>query len=201
MSANRDVFDRNLQRVDSLCAFYDQIKRDMKTGNNKEFKFTDMLRAATVFLHSAFEEYYREIITIWLPINGNRDSLKVINLPDDAAKNGTKYNLIDLLAYKDKTVEELFQESIYEYMNRTTFNSYKEICSLALKVGLDLSEFSMGKDIDNAVQRRHRIVHEADLDIQSGKNKLRGIQGSEIVQWRNAYSELVDLIDAQIAEW
>lgn len=199
MSSNKKLFDNNLQRIDSLCSFYNQLKKDMKTDQNKDYKFTDMLRAATVFLHAAFEEYYRGVITEWLPIKGSQDSLKAINLPADAGKNITKIYLSDLLPYKDKTVNEVFREAVHEQMSRTSFNNYSDISSWASKVGLNIADFSRAKDIDDAVKRRHIIVHEADWDNQSVK--LRKIQESDVEKWKNAYSELVALIDAQIVAW
>ena len=105
------------------------------------------------------------------------------------------------MMYKDKTVKELFQKAVYDYMSRTTFNSYDEICGWASKVGLNISTFTKAKYIEDAVQRRHKIVHEADLDNQSDNNKLRRIKPTDVAKWRNAYSELVALIDAQIVAW
>lgn len=201
MSSNKNVFDNNIQRVDGLCDLYDLLISDKKTNKNKGHYYTDILRAATVFLHSAFEEYYRGVITAWLPMNGSKEALKVINLPDDAGKNGVKYHLVDLMMYKDKTVKELFQKAVYDYMSRTTFNSYDEICGWASKLGLNISTFTKAKYIEDAVQRRHKIVHEADMDNQSDNNKLRRIKPTDVAKWRNAYSELVALIDAQIVAW
>ena len=68
MSDFKAVFDSNLQRVDSLIAMYSQVKGTEQSDKNKDYRFTDMLRAAVVFLHSAFEEYFRNIITVWLPV-------------------------------------------------------------------------------------------------------------------------------------
>ncbi len=72
MSSNKNVFDNNIQRVDGLCDLYDLLISDKKTNKNKGHYYTDILRAATVFLHSAFEEYYRGVITAWLPMNGSK---------------------------------------------------------------------------------------------------------------------------------
>lgn len=201
MSDFKAVFDSNLQRVDSLIAMYSQVKGTEQSDKNKDYRFTDMLRAAVVFLHSAFEEYFRNIITVWLPVKGTKELLKSIVLPDDAGKNGVKYSLSDLLLYKDKTVGEIFQESVAEFMSRSSFNSYSEIYSWGTKIGLTFKSFDKQKDIDKAVQRRHKIVHEADIELRSTRKQIKGIKEADIAQWRQAYSELVEMVESQVDEW
>ena len=201
MSDFKAVFESNLQRVDSLIAMYSQTKGTEQSDKNKDYRFTDMLRAAVVFLHSAFEEYFRNIITVWLPVKGTKESLKSIVLPEDAGKNGTKYTLSDLLSFKEKTVGEIFQESVTEYMSRVSFNSYSEICSWGTKIGLTFGTFDKQRDIDKAVQRRHKIVHEADIELRSSRKQIKGIKEAEVVQWRQAYSELVEIVESETEGW
>ena len=74
MSIYKDVFDRNIDRVKSLCALYNSLKtNEVKEG--KDYKFTDVLRSAIVFLHSSFEEYFRNVLRDVLPATCTQEDL------------------------------------------------------------------------------------------------------------------------------
>lgn len=57
----KQLFNRNVERVRSLCKLYNSLKSE-KVKEEKEYKFTDVLRSAVVLLHSSFEEYYRGVL-------------------------------------------------------------------------------------------------------------------------------------------
>ena len=207
MSEYLSIFNSNIERVDGLCNLYTKLKIDQVPDSNV-YKLSDMLRAATVLLHSSFEEYYRNIITQWLPSKGNENTLNDINLPSDAGKRGQKYTLFSLLEYKDKTVNDVFIESIKAHMSRTTFNSYSEICAWGTKIGLNFRSFNdletkYSDDIDKAVSRRHKIVHEADTlrNEEKQSNRLSPITPGMVLQWKTSYKRLVEMIDAQVDSW
>lgn len=201
MSEFKAVFENNLQRVDSLVAFYAQIKKTTESNKFKDYYYTDMLRAATVFLHSSFEEYYRNVLTTWLPIRASSDSLKNIPLPNDVGRNQMKYALADLLHMKEKTVREIFQESIQAFMNRSSFNSYSDVYTWGNKINLSFTGFEHQSDFDKAIQRRHQIVHQADIKVDSVQQSLIAIKQDQVLAWREAYRQLVEIIDSQIDNW
>ena len=104
--------------------------------------------------------------------------------------------------YNDKTIKELIQESVKNHMSRISFNSYGEICGWGGKIGLDFSSYENGSEIDKAIQRRHRIVHESDMNISEfGKRTLRAIKESDVVSWKQSYKDLVEVIENQIVNW
>ena len=87
-------------------------------------------------------------------------------------------------------------------MCRSSFNSFNEICAWGYKIGLDFSSFTKGNEIEKAVQRRHKIVHEADLkNDSSGKKVLSSIREKDVDVWMNAYINLVDVIECQVDTW
>ena len=49
VSERKELFDENIKRVESLVALYVQLKEDNQQ-DRKEYKLTDILRAAVVFL-------------------------------------------------------------------------------------------------------------------------------------------------------
>ena len=199
MSDYKSIFEDNIKRVKALKSIYASIGSE----STSKYKGTDILRAATVFLHSSFEKYYRCVVTEWLPKKGEPGTLKTIALPEDAGRNKVNYSLYDLLQkHGANTIQNLFQEAVAEHMSRSSFNSYGEICSWGSKIGLVFSSFKKGTEIEKAIHRRHKIVHEADLKIDSsGKKTLSPIKESDIDNWLAAYTELVDIIDVQINTW
>ena len=79
MSIYLDIFEDNTKRVEALISMYSMLSKT----SSKDYKATDVLRAATVFLHSAFEEYFREIIIEWIPVRGDQKSFSDMNLPEE----------------------------------------------------------------------------------------------------------------------
>jgi hypothetical protein len=199
MSKYKNVFDDNIKRVEALKTMYSRVGSVSTT----KYKGTDILRAAVVFLHSAFEEYYRGVVTEWLPIRGEVSILKNIALPEDAGKNKVNYTLYDLVQrHNEETIQTLFEEAVCEHMSRSSFNSYSEICGWGARIKLDYTGYDKGVVIEKAVNRRHKIVHEADLKMDdSGRKALTSIKESELDSWITAYIELVENIENQIDSW
>lgn len=57
MSAYKENFDKNLERVKSLHSLYIKLKEeDLKDG--KDYKLTDILRAEVVLLHSSLRSIF-----------------------------------------------------------------------------------------------------------------------------------------------
>lgn len=192
---NKKRFDNNLKRVESMCSIYMLIKQSLGNDKNQEYKYTDILRASVVFMHSSFEDYFRAVIIKKIIENGSRDSFDEIGLPAESRNKGFK--LKDLLEYKDLTVKELIEESVNGYMSKQSFNDFSQICGYAKKIGLDMSKYTEERTISIAIERRHKIVHEADMKPNK-KESLSNIRIDTVKKWIKAYVELVDLIDSQI---
>ena len=203
MSKHKEIFESNLKRVESLCSIYTQLRNDKESDVNKEYRFTDMLRAATVFLHSSFEEYFRRVLIEWLPVKGSEETLKTIPISLKAGKRAEKLFLNDLAHYRDRSVNDIIEESVAESMKLTSFNSEEEIRLWCSKIGIDLGSNHNIREIDKAVKRRHKIVHEADLnrDVLGSSERLRPIRPGEITPWIEAYRSLVNVIESKITEW
>lgn len=206
MTYNREIFDENIMRVDSLCKMYSDMKDKNQNPSSKTFQQTDILRAAVVFLHSSFEEYFRSILIEWLPEKAEDDVFNNIPLPSNKelkSKKKEKFQLNDLLAFKSETVNEVLKEAVNQRMELVSFNKYGDICTWSKNCSISLLGFSQGDTIEKCVQRRHKIVHEADIDKgkDGTKSILSGIKDTTVLKWKNAYIELADTIDKQITEW
>lgn len=197
MTTQKLKFDKNLERIESLCNTYHFLKTDeiKERGNSK---FTDILRAAVVLLHSSFEEYYRNIIRDLLPKRCDKNDLK--NIPFFNSERAKKISLDKLLDYNDCSVNDVINHSISEELDYTSFNKFSDIKKWADKAKIDLSTFEERSSLDILIQRRHKIVHEADNSRDDSGYRLSKIQESNVREWILIVCKLVDVIENAIEE-
>lgn len=200
MSAYKENFDKNLERVKSLHSLYIKLKEeDLKDG--KDYKLTDILRAEVALLNSSFEEYFRSVLIEWLPIKASDETLKEFPISLKAGKKAEKLFLNDLAHCRGKTIDEIIQESVLETMQLKSFNNEGEIRSWCSKIGITLEKFNGMREIDAAVHRRHKNVHEADTNRSGNSLRLQSISPGNITPWIKAYEGLVNSIDDIITKW
>lgn len=193
----KQLFDRNIERVCSLRKMYNSLKTDnIKEG--KDYKFTDILRAAVVLLHSSFEEYYRSVLGYILPKICTEDNLKNMSFLGSDGNHKAKITLGELIKLREKTVDQLITESIQETLNFTSFNNYQDIVSWSGKIKIDLCGFKEQEKLDNLIQRRHKIVHEADKAKKDDKYALTPIRDDTVEEWINVVCGLVELINEEV---
>ncbi len=193
----KQLFDRNIERVHSLRRLYNSLKSDdVKEGH--AYKFTDILRAAVVLLHSAFEEYYRNILICILSKKCTKDNLKNISFLGSAGNHKEKITLGGLLEFREKTVDQLITESIRESLNFTSFNEYQDIIFWSKKIRIDLSEYKDVEKLNRLIQRRHKIVHEADNAKDNDEYKLSPILEGTVKEWIEIVCDLVKIIDNEL---
>lgn len=209
MTKYRGIFEQNIKRVDNMCMLYERVKskgaEENTTGNTSidgECLATDILRAAVVFLHSSFEEYFRCILIEWLPVKAPSEELKEIPLSIRAGKRAEKIYLSDLGQYKGRYIDDVIKESVAKELELRSFNNRGEITSWAHKMGLDVTKIKEMESVDKAVHRRHKIVHEADTaPDKNDKLRLKAINADTVRAWENAYCKLVGSIDAAVETW
>ncbi|NLV85370.1 MAG: hypothetical protein GXY60_12470 [Spirochaetales bacterium] len=203
MSKHKLVFDDNIKRIDSLCRLYKDLKTDKYKASGENFYLTDILRAATVLLHAAFEEYFRKTLIDWLPKKADEEDLKKIPISLYAGKKAEKLYLNDLAKYRNKSIDDVINESIIEDTKLKSFGSQQVIIQECKRIGIEGLAGKTLSTINDAVQRRHKIVHEADMtkDEEKGSTTNTGIQLSTVEKWKSAYQKLVDFIEENIETW
>ena len=188
-----DIFVDNLKRVDSLLTIY-QGQTNKNIGDSKS---TDILRASIVLLHSSFEDYFRGIIINYLIKTTDANSLSrmPLILGDNKVE---KVFLSNLLQYKEKTIQEVFDSSIKQYMETISFNDYADIVKWCNTIKVNLTTFSEASFINDLISRRHKIVHQADLIVDcNGVKKLSSMSMDWIVKRKQSVINLVELIHKQ----
>ncbi len=160
-------FRLNMQRIAGLTSL---VFRDgggpapIAVAIESEDVRADLFRAIVVFLHATFEDVLRTAARQRL---GNAEPKILDNIPlvgTTKLGRAEKFHLGSLAAHRGKTVDNLIQESVEHYLNRESFGSCADVEEILRQMGLDTEPFkSLYADLDRMMNRRHRIVHEADL--------------------------------------
>jgi RiboL-PSP-HEPN len=144
----------------------------------------DILRAIVVLTHASLEDFLRTLAVTFLPF-ANEEVLNRIPLAG-LDRPAEKFSLGKLLLYKGQTVENVIQKSVREHLDRSTYNSIRDIVSLLETLGFDPSAHKDSfPKIEAMIKRRHQIVHHADL-VRTGKNRrlsLAAVNVFEVIEW------------------
>jgi hypothetical protein len=195
----RDNLELNLARVESLVVTY-ETHANFKGKGRKSAKLLDILRAAVVLLHASLEDVLRTTAAWKLPTS-SRETLNAIPLTGHGP-NPIKFFLGDLVAFRGKTVNDVFLESVTAYLEKSNYNNPEEIRKLLVGVGVDVSkcdsEFPRLRDL---MARRHQIVHRADRQervIGSGDHKIRAINRHKVREWVEAVREFTKALSKEL---
>ncbi len=185
--------DKNFSRVDNLIKIYEDYLQGTGKGRRPALK-TDILRSAVVLLHSTLEDFLRSIF-ILKGSSLSKDKLNQVPLAG-VFFNGrpTKFFLGELIEHNHKSVGALIQESIEEYASLKSFNNTTDVSSVLTDCGYTINH-AIQKSLSSLgelINRRHKIVHEADRDNRQGKG-LHGYQSISVTKvklWRNVVDKV-----------
>lgn len=208
MSAAYDTYQINIRRAQNFIVLYNSATENRGPGR-RDTLTTDILRAGVVFLHSTLEDYLRSIILskkmamLSTTEAAFRAVLANVNLVgDNTGKSSVrKYALGEFWEVKDKSVIMIVEEALRDKVSYMTFNDYSQIVASLSTVGIKLStNFNPDGIIDNYINRRHKIVHEADNNSVHGPGnyKATSINANTLTAWINAVNALVDDIEDQL---
>ena len=173
----------NIGRVKNMVAIYKSHIQGSGSGRRGHLQ-TDVLRAATVFLHASLEDLLRSI-SYWKLPEAGKDTIDKIPLIGSQG-NPKKFFLGELVAHKGKTVEALIKESVDQYLERSNYNNIEEISGLLTSIGVVPEnvngEFST---LEELMSRRHQIVHRADINTTGGQgnHRVRSISVGQVEKW------------------
>lgn len=176
------AFNDNASRVENLLALYEQSHG--RGRGRRSVNATDILRAAVVLLHATLEELLRGTARWRLP---SAPAGALEGIPLVGAKE--RFTLGELTNHRGKTVDDVIAESVLTYLERSNYNSTREIASFLTSIGVDVARVN-GRfaDIDALMQRRHIIVHQADRNPQRGRgvHRARHITVHMLRNWIDA---------------
>jgi hypothetical protein len=189
-----DPYDANRKRILVLITIAETYQEGVPEilPTHRE----DLLRAAVVFLHATVEELLRGLATAYLPLVGE-DVLNRIPLAGSVdSLRPEKFLLGRLSKYRDKTVDQLIEDSIDEHVARRTFSNTNEIASLFEQLGFEIDESlkEIFSRLSALIERRHQIVHRAD--VASGERKPTPLSPATVRDWVVAVRNFFSYISA-----
>jgi len=164
----------------------------------------DLLRAAVVFTHAALEGLLRGLGRLYLH-EARLAALDSVPLAgQDIGHRPEKFSLGSLAKHRGKTIDQLIEESVEEYLNKKSFSDTNDICALLdqIEVPIDQKIKKILPSIQELMRRRHQIVHQADrVDTQGrGKQRAASISVKQVLQWLRATRELSILVTGYIID-
>ena len=165
-----DNLVQNLGRADNLVDIYNDLYG--KTKGRKSVHKVDILRAAVVFTHAALEDFLRSVAATYLPKADEKvlDTIPLVGLSSSGRPE--KFFLGKLASHRGKSIDQVIDESVVQYLERSNYNNTQEIAALLSSIGLDVSYVSKAfPELEKMIRRRHQIVHRADRVSIKGKGK------------------------------
>ncbi len=177
-------FIYNLKRITQI------LKESFRLlDSTQEFKnyADEILRISVVFIHASLEDFLREFVRIRFKENPLKIIDEVPLVGFSPISRPLKFSLKNLIKHKRKTVEGLINESIDEYLDRISFNSTTDIANALKKSGIDISKLrKYFSQLNEMIERRHRIVHRADRIGIPGNTELCSINSTSVEDWVKA---------------
>lgn len=191
-------FQRNLNRVRNLVAIYRTHLSGSGRGRRTHEK-TDVLRAAAVLLHASMEDVLRSLARWKLP-TAHVDVLENVPLVGGTA---TRFGLGALSAHRGKTVDQVISASTDWSLERSNYNNPGEVNRLLTNVGINTAPLAgYMATLDQAMKRRHQIVHRADETDQRnpgrGNHRVVAISPATVEAWTNNTEQFVQAVLAQV---
>lgn len=179
-------FSGNLNRVIGLVNIY--IRRTENKSLSEQDDNQDILRAAVVLMHASLEEYLRQLAMSFLQFSDESVLDKIPLVDFIASGRAGSFLLGRLKKHKGKSVDELINESIHAYLEKSNYNNITDIKVLLKQIGI---EEKVPKDtlsvMAEMIERRHQIVHRADnLKSSEGAISTTPIEPEQVVEWLKA---------------
>jgi hypothetical protein len=187
------VVNTGLSRVRNLVDLHDQLSE--MVDDSTETQRSDVLRAATVLLHAVLEEFVRYVAARVLPLS-SAERLSSISLP--GFPRGSKFTLGDLVAHRGITIDALISRSVEDDLRKRSFSSLAQVLGVLRDGGIQLRERRVpAKTLQRLMERRHRIVHEADEvpERRPADHAPRAISRRQVNAWIRAVEQFVREVD------
>ena len=184
LKSQTERFAQNLARVSSLINLHEFLTRLAKEMS--EYDASDVLRSAVVLLHASLEDLLRSIASAHLPRTDNEFIQK---MPLAGLPRSSKYTLGDLVQHRGKSVDQVLDESIDQWLDKHSFNHAADIRGMLTELGMPVDYFAVTYEkLDRMIERRHLIVHRAD---RTGDGSVAAITPDDVTSWVDNVEEFM----------
>lgn len=165
-----DRFHRNVARVRHLVDSYELLAGDGQ--GRRPVNTSDLLRAATVFLHATLEDLLRSIEAWRLP-GAAEERLNQIPLAGIEGRP-EKFALGKLTSHRGKTINAVISESVNKHLERSNYNDVSDIIAVLQLAGIPPADVHRHfAELSELMMRRHHIVHQADKNEAPGQGQFQ----------------------------
>jgi hypothetical protein len=181
-------FQSNLQRVRNVVEVYTSSFEKRK--GRRPVQETDILRAAVVLLHATLEDLLRSLAEWKLP---TAKSEALLEIPLAGTRGKTRFGIQELAGFRGMTVESVIRDSVYEYLEKTSYNHPGDVKSLLEKIGLEPRIVDAhAVRLAAMMSRRHWIAHRADRNPSegSGHHRVKGLSNLTVSEWIETVEQL-----------
>jgi len=115
-----------------------------------------------------------------------------VPLVGTCGKLPTKFTLGNLALLRGRTIDDVLRESVLEYSKRLNINNTTELAAYLGKLSVDVTKVNARfADLENLMQRRHIIVHQADRNDARGRgqHRARSLHPARVDTWAAAVDE------------
>lgn len=196
-------YSQNLSRVNGMIdlhqAFEEMVQRAVADGNvlkDDAPNPDDVLRLAVVLLHSAFEDTLRSMTSRHFKLD-DPDLLEKKKIRISVkGESIERLTLGGLASLGEKTAAELVRESVDAWLSTKSFSNLADVTSVLQCMGLNVESLRpLIEPLVPMMQRRHRIVHNADRRADatpSAKNSASAISKSDVATWKAAVEKFIN---------
>lgn len=177
---------RNLGRANNLVNIY-RVLTGAQPGRSSVHD-TDILRSAVVLIHASLEDFLRSLARDYLP-QARPNVMDAIPLKGvGRGGRAEKFSLGQLDQHRGKTVDQLIDESVEAYLERSNYSNTTEIAVLLESLDIDVAPCRrFFGELDKMMARRHQIVHRADCVSETGRGRhhARSLSVTMVEKWIN----------------
>jgi hypothetical protein len=187
-------FQENLSRIRSLVEAY----KSRPGGGRRSVRQTDLLRGAVILLHASFEDLLRSLCEWKMPA-ASPEAFSEVPLMETRGK--TRFGLPELAAFRGKTVDEVIEQSVLEFLEKSSFNHPGDVRAVLVTIGVAPDTIKRYASILAAMMtRRHWIAHRADRNSTQGRghHPVRSLARSTVTRWVDNVERLGDEILSNI---
>lgn len=196
------IFNKNYGRINNLLSIYRNLSESKGKGR-KPTHNQDILRASIVLIHSTLEDYLRNILTIKLPHSNSTilNSVPLLGSSDNGRRS--KFELGDLIAFKELKVEKVIEDSVSDYLKYVSFNDTNDIVSNLTKISIIITPeiIELLPTLNEFIKRRHNIVHNADreFEVRKGIHKIKSISYNKVIKWQKTLDKFAGEVNKYYA--
>ena len=185
---------KSMNRCSDLLDLFDTLE-STQAGSSQDQR-DDLLRAIVVLTHACMEDCLRTVARYALP-DSSREALDDVPFYLEG-RPVPKVSLGYLAEHKDLTIGDFVARSVDMHMDRVSFSSTSEVVGLLRRLWISLDHDGLLSSLGEMIQRRHEIVHRADV-CKASRSPAK-LDPKKVREWFGAVGGLVIAVAAGLVE-